>query len=238
MENKPSGRNLTQQLVHTLGEAIVQGKYSDTQSIPSEAELCEEHHVSRSATREAVKMLTAKGLILSRPRQGIRIQARKNWNIFDPDVLSWLLKSAPSLQMLKEFLQLRIAVEPEAASLAANNQNAANIEQISLALERIKTAEEGLGDPLEADIDFHLAILNASCNPFFRQLSSFIATALRVSIRFTNRLKGVKSGNYLSHFEIYNAIVNGNAEQASLASKELLNEALELINSELDKESS
>lgn len=62
MESSPS-RNLTQQLVHDLGKAIVHGKYDVAQSLPSEAEICDQFSISRSAVREAVKMLTAKGLI-------------------------------------------------------------------------------------------------------------------------------------------------------------------------------
>ena len=66
-------RNLTQQLVHELGKEILQGKYSIGNKLPSEAELCLQYNISRTATREAVKMLTAKGLISSRPRQGIKV---------------------------------------------------------------------------------------------------------------------------------------------------------------------
>ena len=64
-------------------------------------------------------MLSAKGLISSKPRQGIRIQPEEQWNIFDTDLLRWSLESNPSMKVLKEFLQMRIAIEPEAASLAA-----------------------------------------------------------------------------------------------------------------------
>lgn len=236
MDRDQSGRNLTQQLVHTLGVAIVQGKYTAEQGLPSEAELCEEFNISRSATREAVKMLTAKGLLSSRPRQGIRLQPRDNWNMFDPDVLNWILKGTPTLTMLKEFLQLRIAVEPEAASLAAENQDKAKIALIGEALERMKAAEEGLDDPLEADIAFHLGILVACGNPFYVQLRSFIDTALRVSIRYTNRIKGVDTASYKAHKKIYDAIVKGNGQSARKASKDIQTEALDLIISELESE--
>ncbi len=234
MDREQSGRNLTLQLVHTLGAAIVQGKYAEQQGLPSEAELCEEFDISRSATREAVKMLTAKGLISSRPRQGIRLKPRESWNMFDPDVLNWILKGTPTLSMLKEFLQLRIAVEPEAAALAADHQDDALIARIGDALDRMRAAERGLEDPLEADIAFHLSILAASGNPFYIQLRSFIETALRVSIRYTNRIKGVSTASNEDHKKIYDAIVKGNSQAARKASKEIQEEALELIISELE----
>jgi DNA-binding FadR family transcriptional regulator len=234
MPRDSSGHNLTQQLVHTLGADIIRGKYTPEQSLPSEAALCEQFDISRSAMREAVKMLASKGLLSSRPRQGIRIQPTDRWNLFDPDVLRWTLDGNPTLVTLKEFLQLRIAVEPEAAALAAENRDLARTEQLRQALARMKAAEEGLDDALEADIAFHVAIYLASGNPFYMQLRSFIDTALRVSIRYTNRIKGIHSASYEEHKRVYDAIARGNAGAARKASLEMQEEALRLITSELE----
>ncbi|QIL90166.1 FadR/GntR family transcriptional regulator [Microbulbifer harenosus] len=233
MDSNHSGRNLTQQLVHTLGEAIASGRYLPGDGLPSEASLCEEYGISRSATREAIKMLTAKGLISSRPRQGIRVQTRARWNLFDPDVLGWILRASPTLEMLREFMQLRMAIEKEAAALAAAEQDREGIAGIEAALARMKAAEEGLGDSVEADIAFHINILNATNNPFYIQLSSFIETALRVSIRYTNRIKGVETASYANHKRLYDAIERGDAAGASGASAAMQSEALALIESRL-----
>ena len=102
-------RNLTHQLVHDLGLAIVQGEYAINAALPSEADICKEFGVSRSATREAVKMLAAKGLLTSRPRHGIRVLPESHWNTFDTEVLGWLLHSNPSLDLLLEFTQIMSA---------------------------------------------------------------------------------------------------------------------------------
>src|SRR3569623_3768376 len=77
------GRNLTFSLLDALGRAIVTGAYEDKR-FPTEAELAAEHAVSRSVTREAVKMLTAKGLLTARPRKGTSIQPASSWNLFGP----------------------------------------------------------------------------------------------------------------------------------------------------------
>ena len=236
MDNSKTNRNLTQQLVHDLGTAIVLGEYSNEQGLPSEAEICTQYDISRSSTREAVKMLTAKGLLSSRPRQGIRIQPKSNWNMFDTDVLKWILGGTPSLTMLKEFLQLRLAIEPEAAALAAQLGDSHKIQLIENALFRMKQAESGLGDALEADISFHTSLLLASGNPFFVQLLSFIETALRVSIRFTNHIKGVSAASHEDHQAIYNAIAKGQPELARSTSRNIQIEALTLIQKQLDKE--
>ena len=64
-------------------------------------------------------MLTAKGLLTARPRKGTTVQPPSRWNLFDPDVLRWLLERKFSLELLRQFSELRIAIEPEAAALAA-----------------------------------------------------------------------------------------------------------------------
>lgn len=231
-----TGRNLTHQLTHQLGAAIVQGQYAIDKSFPTEAELSQQFNISRSVTREAVKMLTAKGLIASRPRQGIRVMPSSHWNMFDADVLGWTLNARPSLELLREFTQLRMAIEPEAAVLAAeNNQDSAKIKAIGDALARMKRADEGHDDPLAADIEFHCAILAAGNNRFFFQLREFIQVALRVSIASTNQLKGVLTADYDDHKRIYDAICAGDQESASKAVKNLLQEVMQLINVSLVK---
>ncbi len=225
--------NLTQQVAETLGSAIIRGEYNENNPVPSEAVLCEQLQVSRSAAREAVKSLAAKGLITSRARQGIRIQAESEWNLFDADVLRWMRDSNPSLELLKEFTELRVAVEAEAARLAAERQDADKIAAIDEALERMRLAESGLDDPLESDIAFHLSILNASGNRFFMQLGRIIDTTLRVSIRFTNMRTGVQAGVYADHKTIYDAIVAKKPDEAADQAAKLTASALATINNAL-----
>src|SRR3546814_15818855 len=64
-------------------------------------------------------MLTAKGLLSARPRQGTIVQPTTSWNLFDTDVLRWLLERQFSIDLLRQFNELRVAIEPEAAALAA-----------------------------------------------------------------------------------------------------------------------
>jgi DNA-binding FadR family transcriptional regulator len=233
MSNAPI-QNLTHQLTYDLGLAIVQGVYPVGTGLPSEADLCIEYSVSRSSTREAVKMLSAKGLISSRPKQGIRVLPESSWNMFDTDVLKWILSSKPSLALLKEFTQVRVALEPQAAALASVTASYQQLEVIEKALARMVDADNGLDDPLEADIAFHTAILAASNNRFFLQLTEFISTALRVSIRYTNRIKGVPGADVQKHAEILNTIKSRNPERAKKAVETILDEALELIESKLE----
>ncbi|WOH39276.1 FadR/GntR family transcriptional regulator [Thalassotalea fonticola] len=222
-------RNLTQQLVHELGKDILQGKFSVGNKLPSEAELCLQYDISRTATREAVKMLTAKGLISSRPRQGIKVLDSKHWNLFDVDVLNWILIGKPDLYMLRHFLQLRLSIEPEAAYLAAQYASDDDIKAIENALARMKNAEDGYDDTLEADIEFHKSILAASNNPFFIQLKTFIETALKVNLRFTNRFKAITIDEYKAHFDIFDNIAKRKPQEAHDASLETQKITLGLV---------
>lgn len=235
LSNAKQGMNLTQQVADTLGNAIINGTYGDHNPVPSEAIICEQLNVSRSAAREAVKSLAAKGLITSRARQGIRVRPESEWNLFDADVLRWMRDSNPSLALLKEFAELRVAIEPEAAILAAERQDIEKIALVGQALKRMEVAETGLDDPLESDIAFHLSILNASGNRFFMQLGRIIDTTLRVSIRFTNMRTGVRAGNYLDHKKVYDSIVAGDAKQAAKNATHMMDGSLATINAALDE---
>ncbi|KGJ89393.1 FadR/GntR family transcriptional regulator [Thalassotalea sp. ND16A] len=223
-------RNLTQQLVHELGKDILQGKYKVGDKLPSEADLCAQYDISRTATREAVKMLTAKGLISSRPRQGIKVLDSKHWNLFDVEVLNWILIGKPDLYMLRHFLQLRLSIEPEAAYLAAQYAKDSDIESIKNALARMKSAEDGYDDTLEADIEFHTSILGASNNPFFIQLKNFIQIALQVNLRFTNRFKAITIDEYQAHADIFDNIANRNPQAAHDASLKTQKITVGLVN--------
>ncbi|GAA6205632.1 MULTISPECIES: FadR/GntR family transcriptional regulator [Thalassotalea] len=208
--------NLTQQLVHELGRAILKGKYKVGDKLPSEAELGEIYDISRNATREAVKMLTAKGLINSRPRKGIQVVEKNKWNLFDTDVLGWILVGKPDLYMLRHFLQLRQPVEAQAAFLAAHYATNEDYESIEHALSNMQLAE--VNNDAEAthhsDVEFHKAILNATQNPFFIQLENFIETALQVNLRYTNRINPVTEREYQAHADLFASIKNGDATKA------------------------
>jgi len=228
-----SHRNLTQQVVHELGKKIMQGSYKVGDSLPSEADLCTQFDISRTATREAVKMLTAKGLISSRPRQGIKVVDSKHWNLFDVDVLNWILLGKPDLYLLRHFLQLRLAIEPEAACLAAQYAQEDQLTAIENALARMKNATNGQDDTHEADIAFHQSVLSASNNPFFIQLKNFITTALKVNIRFTNRMIAVTVAEYQAHVDIFEHIKNKRKQAAFDAAMVTQRATLAIVNEQI-----
>lgn len=223
------GPNLTRRIVEDLGTAIVTGTYSPKNPFPVEAVLCKQYRASRSVLREAVKMLTAKGLLSARPRQGTWVQPETSWNLLDPDVLRWLLERKFSFGLLIEFAQIRLAVEPKAAALAAAQPDPAHRAPVGDAIERMIAAERDADDPLESDIAFHAAVLRASGNRFYAKLPELIDTALRFSIRMTNRQKGVRLASVEDHKKVSDAILAGRPADAEAAMRFLVQETLDLI---------
>jgi DNA-binding FadR family transcriptional regulator len=174
------GLNLTQRTLETLGKAIVTGRF-EGRPFPNEGELAKAYGVSRAVTREAVKMLTAKGLIISQPRQCTLALPMSEWNLFDADVLRWRLEHTPSAELLRQFYQMLLAIEPAGAALATQFHGRADFAVIRICLDRIRAADEGQVGLLDANIDFRVAVLRASQNPFYAQFGTAIATALRAS---------------------------------------------------------
>jgi DNA-binding FadR family transcriptional regulator len=231
MSSRPS-QNLTHSIVQELGVAVVSGKYSKRNPFPVEADLCRQYGASRSVLREAVKMLTAKGLLRARPRQGTWVQPEESWNLLDPDVLRWLLERKPWMELLIEFTQVRLVIEPGAAALAAEVAGPEEKAAIQQALDRMAAAERGDDDPLESDIAFHVAVLEASGNKFFVQLRELVRTALRFSIRISNRRKGVRLASVADHEKIAAAILAGKSQAAANSMRVLIQEVLDLIGRE------
>jgi DNA-binding FadR family transcriptional regulator len=222
-----SSRNLTFGMLEALGRAIVTGTY-DRERFPTEAELAESHGVSRSVTREAVKMLTAKGLLTAAPRRGTSVRPPSDWNLFDADVLRWLLERKFSLELLRQFSELRIAIEPAAAALAARHGDPEALTAIRSGYARMEAAESGADDSLEADIAFHIAVLEASANPFYRQFRDLVETALRTSIRFTNRFKG-RTASLPAHDAVLAAIEARAPDSAREAMAAIIGDVMVLI---------
>ena len=223
------GHNLTYSIVQELGASIVSGIYSSDDKFPIEADLCNQFNASRTVLREAVKMLTAKGLVGARPRQGTWIEPETNWNFLDPDVLRWLLERKLDISLLEEFTQVRRAIEPLAAALAAERATESDLLLIQNSLERMQAAERGEDDPYESDIAFHAAVLIASRNRLIGQLQELISTALRFSIRLTNRFKGVEFASVEAHEAVANAIAARKSEAAAIAMNVIIDEAMGLI---------
>ena len=225
---KSEDRNLTSSIVSQLGRAIVSGEYSSNAPFPIEAELCKKYGASRSAVREAVKMLTAKGLLSARPRQGTRVEPETNWYLLDNEVIEWFMQTRSSPSTVREIIELRLLIEPQGAALAAIRADKNDLEKIEAALQQIEQAESGHGDPTEADIAFHTAVLESTGNRFVIRVAVFNSIICRYTIPLTNRWAGFGLKSVEEHRAIFNAIKARNPELARKRSLDLLHSIITL----------
>jgi DNA-binding FadR family transcriptional regulator len=174
----PRGRgSIHTSIAEAIGQAIVRGEYPPGTILPNEAKWAADFKVSRSAVREAIKMLMAKNLIVSRPKIGSRVESKDRWSLLDHDVLSWYATSPQRAGFLRSLQQFRHIVEPEAAALAAQYRSEDQMAEISSACHDMATAPT-LSDRTKADVNFHLAILKASNNELLVPMGVIIDSAL------------------------------------------------------------
>lgn len=203
-------QSLHGRIVHAVGRRIVSGDLRPGDLLPSEPEL----RASRTVVREVVKVLAAKGLVESRPKTGTRVRPRDAWNLLDADVLAWQQDGpagAVNDVLLRKLTEVRRIIEPAAAELAAARAEAREIAALEEAFELMeRTANARAGVDVEAfvqaDMRFHLAILQACRNDLLEQMSRVVYSALLVSFRSTSQLPGRAKASLPKHRAILDAI--------------------------------
>jgi DNA-binding FadR family transcriptional regulator len=213
-------RRIHTRLADQIGLTIVRGDIAPGEALPAELRLCEMLSVSRTAVREALRVLVGKGLIQSRPKSGTKVRAAEDWNHLDPDVLRWQLELADTDSYLRKLFELRFAVEPAASSLAASAATADDAKRISTAFEKMAAANSNEAF-VEADIDFHKSIYLATHNQFFWPIAQMFEMALRESFRIaapgSHRHRAIAE-----HRELMQAICGNDPPRAHAAALKLL----------------
>ncbi len=220
-EQKPANR-IPRQIAAEIGARIVGGRLKPGIILDGEVEASGQRQVSRSAYREAVLILTAKGLVLSRPKIGTRVTEREQWHLLDPDVLSWMFAKEPQRDLLVSLFELRKFVEPEAAALAAERRSLEQLNRMGAALEIMAQETLHTERGRVADKAFHAALLAASGNPFVMSLSSSVTAVVAWSTMFKERTQRLKRDAIPDHVKVYEAIATRDPGAARLAMLELI----------------
>jgi DNA-binding FadR family transcriptional regulator len=217
MEQANRAIRIPHKIANDIGTKIVSGRLKPGTILDGEIEASGERKVSRSAYREAVRILVAKGLVLSRPKTGTRVTELENWHLLDPDVLNWMFVHEPPRDLLVSLFELRKLVEPEAAALAAERRSLAQLNQMGNALEIM--AEETLkaDKGRQSDQVFHATLLAASANPFLVSLSSSVTAAVAWSTAFKQRTERLRRDAVPDHMSVYEAIAARNPAAARAA---------------------
>jgi GntR family transcriptional repressor for pyruvate dehydrogenase complex len=225
---------LTSQLIRSLTEWIVTGRIKPGGKLPSEQELIGKFNVSRTVVREAISSLRAAGLVTTQQGVGAFVlQAPAEPFRIDES----------SLDLLKEIvsvLELRIALETEAAALAAQRRRPEHVREMRAALDRMEAAIAASEDAVASDLDFHRLIAESTGNPHFIHLFNYLGALMIPRTRVqTFRLFADDRTEYLlrvnrEHEDIYQAIARQESDAARSAmrlhlsnSRERLRRAME-----------
>jgi len=220
-------RSLHGRIAHIIGRRIIGGEYAAGQTLPNEEAFGIELAVSRTALREAFKVLAAKGLLESKPKVGTKVKAQSQWNMLDPDVLAWHFETSPSVEFLKSLFEMRQIFEPNAAAMAANRRTAEQLQVISDAYDAMERAEEDTDDVIESDLAFHLGIVDASGNPFMHSMGMMIETALMGSFNLSSAKPRAQASSLPAHKAVYLGIRDQQPERARFEMQQLLDKAVE-----------
>jgi GntR family galactonate operon transcriptional repressor len=217
-------RSLPEMVVDQLGQRIVRGDFAGQSGLPTEAALSSEFGISRNALREAIKVLASKGLLEVRPKTGTRIRGREDWNVLDPEVVSWFSKDGRDLHNAYDFVEFRRIIEPQASYLAALRATSADIARINKTLENLYAC---IGHPAKvpvADTAFHRSIYDASHNAVLKHLGSLVTPLMHGQVQITITPAGAFEKGLPLHRKVAEAIARRDPKKAEHYARKLVNE--------------
>lgn len=206
---------LTAQLVRQVADRIKSGEFPRGTKLPTEKEMIDEFGVSRTVVREAIANLRAGGMVST--QQGVGAFVMQN------TALPAFRIAEQDLSVIEEVvkgLELRIAVESEAAALAAQRRSEDDIAAIESACNAMADAIRTGSDSIEADLNFHRAIARSSQNDHFLKIFNYLGEVLIPRTRLqTHRFDASTLSEYLErisseHHQILFAIRRGDADGA------------------------
>jgi DNA-binding FadR family transcriptional regulator len=235
-ERNNSVSTMSAQVARIIGTRIVSGEFAPGDSLPIESELCQAYGVSRSTIREAVKNLAAKRLLEVGPKVGTRVLPFVNWNLLDPDVLSWRLNAQFDNRIVEDLYEMRQCFEPRACYLAARDGAKDDLELIHRCYADMLSTLQTPALAASAETDFHLAIIAATHNGLFVTIGGAVKTALRVSFALTQKSPGRPAMEMEPYEAVLGAILARRGEAASDAMRRLLELSRLRVLTALDKQ--
>jgi len=214
--------SLHHEVAGRIGSLIAMGRIKPGTVLPNETALGSEFGVSRTALREAIKVLSAKGLVEVRRKTGTRVRPIDEWNMFDPEVLGWLYPDSEIPPDLTDLMAVREVVEPAAAGMAATHATGEDLARIRRAYVEMEGATGDLPESVESDLRFHLAVLEATHNIFMKPFGALIQTALRCSFRITNSNSDLYGKSLVRHRAVLEAIEARDAGGSENAMRDVL----------------
>jgi DNA-binding FadR family transcriptional regulator len=226
LKKSERGLRIHQALARQLGIAILSGEYAPGDGLGGEIEESDALGISRTAYREAMRILTAKGLLESRPKAGTHVTPRQRWNLLDPDMLEWMFSGKPDERFIYDLFELRGVIEVAAAQLAAVRHDADDLAKMDRGLAGMRRNGLATAEGQAADQDFHVALLAAARNEALASLATSVAAAVRWTTRFKQRNQRRPRDPLPEHLALRDAIASRRPGRARRAMKDLLHLAL------------
>lgn len=210
------GARLSEQLADALIAGIRDGQLKPGQRLPTEAALVQRFGVSRTVVREALSRLKTLGLLASRQGSGAYIQESG-----PREAEHLVLTPDGSVAAVLQMVEVRRALEAEAAALAALRRNRSSVQHIRSALRAIEKAVAAGGDGVAEDVAFHAAIAKSTGNPYLLAtlgyLNQFLLDATRVTRANEATRADLAEAVRTEHAAIVAAIEAGDAAAARAA---------------------
>ncbi len=217
-------------VAEAIAGRILRGDYPPGGLLPPEAELLAEFGVSRTCMREALQVLGAKGLVVSKTRIGTTVAERLYWNFLDADVLRWRQKSVSRDVLVPQLFAMRRLIEPEAAALAATNIDAKALDSLQKALlDMARGNGDRTAETIEADVAFHRILLAASGNILMSGFGAVVEEALRTSIWISSDPENRVPLALDMHIGVFDAVSDGDAPAAFRRMTMLLDATAEVL---------
>jgi GntR family transcriptional repressor for pyruvate dehydrogenase complex len=205
-------------VVEQLTRLITSGELLPGSFLPSEAELCRQLGVSRPTTREALRTLEARGLVVT--KHGIGVQVTNRTREVAANSISLMLQQSGS--GFRNLLEVRLMLECQGCSLAARRATDDSLRAISDSIEAMRHRSSTVDEYVEADLRFHLCLAEASKNDVLVSLIHAIRGLLLDGIRATYAFDLRIEERLRDHGQIFEAVAAGDAGAAEAAMRKHL----------------
>ncbi|HHV65969.1 MAG TPA: FadR family transcriptional regulator [Peptococcaceae bacterium] len=231
MEIKPiKSRRTTEIILEQIKTFIIQGHLNPGDKLPTEMELADKFQVSRTSVREALSALSLTGILEIRQGEGIFVKKSPSNAVIEPLSFIFLLEK----NQLQNILEVRKALEIEAADLAAQRRDQEDLEAMLSLIEKMEKDLPEAKNSENIDLSFHLSIAKASKNPLLDRLMNTVQEIISQTLHVTRALwlhSGSTERLFEEHKEIYLAI----AAEDNAKARQLMYEHLVKIEKELKK---
>jgi GntR family transcriptional regulator, galactonate operon transcriptional repressor len=217
-------RGVHGQTVEAIARRVLSGELPEGATLDLSA-LQAELGVSLTVIRESLKVLAAKGLVDARQKRGTYVRQRADWNLLDPDVLSWQFSAKSGAALLRSLEEVRGIIEPAAVRLAARRRTDDDLARLEEALDAMSRASDPRG-AVEADLSFHRALLNATRNELLERMERVLESALAARDELVHGTEDASDDPVPSHRAVLDGVRAQDADTAEAAMRALLDKAV------------